>query len=197
MVERRRQADRSQATRSALIAAARPLFAEHGYAGVSTDDIVEAASVTRGALYHHYKDKRDLFRAVYEEVEQDLMGRVVASIATTRDVWKMFTKGLAAFLDECLDPEVAKIALIDAPAVLGWEEWREIDARYGLGLIVAALQQGMDEGVIRKQPVDVMAQLVFGAMAEAALLIAHADDPKAARASAEKALLGLLNGLRA
>ena len=196
MVERRRQADRSQATRTALIAAARPLFADRGYAGVSTDDIVEAASVTRGALYHHYKDKRDLFRAVYEQVEEDLMGRVVASLVGTRDVWKMFTKGLAAFLDECLDPEVAKIALIDAPAVLGWEEWREIDARYGLGLIVTALQQGMDEGVIRKQPVDVMAQLVFGAMAEAALLIAHADDPKAARASAEKALLGLLNGLR-
>ena len=197
MVERRRQADRSQATRAALIAAARPLFAERGYAGVSTDDIVEAASVTRGALYHHYRDKRDLFRAVYEQVEQDLMGRVVSAISRQKDVWKMFTQGLAAFLDECLDPEVAKIALIDAPAVLGWEEWREIDARYGLGLIVAALEQGMADGVIRKQPVDVMAQLVFGAMAEAALLIAHADDPKAARASAEKALLGLLAGLRA
>ena len=196
MVERRRQADRSQATRAALIGAARPLFAERGYAGVSTDDIVDAANVTRGALYHHYRDKRDLFRAVYEQVEQDLMGRVVASISGTKDVWKMFTQGLSAFLDECLDPEVAKIALIDAPAVLGWEEWREIDARYGLGLIVAALEQGMEQGVIRRQPVDVMAQLVFGAMAEAALLIAHAEDPKAARASAEKALLGLLAGLR-
>lgn len=196
MATRRRQADRSQATRAALIGAARPLFAEHGYAGVSTDDIVEAASVTRGALYHHYRDKRDLFRAVYEQVEQDLMGRVVESLAGAKDVWTMFTRGLSAFLDECLDPEVAKIALIDAPAVLGWEEWREIDARYGLGLIATALQQGMNEGVIRKQPVEVMAQLVFGAMAEAALLIAHADDPKPARVSAEKALLGLLAGLR-
>ena len=196
MVTRRRQADRSQATRAALIGAARPLFAERGYAGVSTDDNVEAASVTRGALYHHYRDKRDLFRAVYEQVEQDLMGRVVQSLAGAKDVWTMFTRGLSSFLDECLDPEVAKIALIDAPAVLGWEEWREIDARYGLGLIVTALQQGMDEGVIRKQPVDVMAQLVFGAMAEAALLIAHAEDPEAARVSAEKALLALLAGLR-
>ena len=197
MATRRRQADRSQATRAALVGAARPLFAEHGYAAVSTDDIVEAASVTRGALYHHYRDKRDLFRAVYEQVEHDLMERIAAATATAGDVWAMLTRGLSAFLDECLDPEVARIALVDAPAVLGWEEWREIDARYGLGLIVAALQHGMDSGVLRRASVDVLAQVVFGAMAEAALLIAHADNPKSARRAAEESLLALLSGLRA
>src|SRR5688572_15051877 len=120
---------RGEATRAELIRAARALFAERGYAGVGTEEIVAGAAVTRGALYHHFSDKRDLFRAVHEELEQELVASIGDRIAGIEDPWELIVTGVRAFLDACTDPALRRIALLDAPAVLGWEEWREIDAR--------------------------------------------------------------------
>src|SRR3954452_9827156 len=141
-VNRRTQASRREATRTALIAAARELFAARGYAAVGTEEIVRGAGVTRGALYHHFPAKPDLFRAVYERVEQELTERIVTEVPLAGDdPVAVLRGGTAVFLDACLEPEVQRIALLDAPAVLGYEAWREIGERYGLGLIRAALQR--------------------------------------------------------
>jgi AcrR family transcriptional regulator len=194
-VNRRTQAERRAATRAALIAAARALFAERGYAAVGTEEIVRRAGVTRGALYHHFPAKPDLFRAVYERVEEELMARIVTEVPLVGDPVAVLRDGTAVFLDACLEPEVQRIALLDAPAVLGYEAWREIGERYGLGLIQAALQRAVDVGAIPAQPVRPLARVLLGAVDEAALLIARADDVAAARREVGGTLEFLLTAL--
>jgi AcrR family transcriptional regulator len=195
----RSQAERSETTRGRLVEAARALFAERGYADVGTEEIVRRAEVTRGALYHHFDGKRDLFRAMHEELEASLAEEIGAKIAAEAeagtDAGTVLALGARAFLDACERPEIARIALIEAPAVLGWSEWREIDERYGLGLVIAALEIGIESGAIRRQPTKPLAHLLLGAMGEAGMVIANAADPKAARQEVEPALLGLLDGL--
>jgi len=196
MTPPRRQQDRSAATRKALLAAARQLFTERGYAAVPAEDIVAAAGLTRGALQHHFDGKPRLLRAVFEQLEAETTSQVATAIADAGDSWTAATRGLSAFLDACQDPAVIQIALTDAPAVLGWAEWRAVEADHGLGLITAGLDLAMAEGVIIVQPVTVLAHLILSAIIEAALLIARAPDTAAARADAEHALLALLAGLR-
>jgi AcrR family transcriptional regulator len=189
---RRSQAERREATRSALLAAARALFAQRGYASVGTEEIVQRAGVTRGALYHHFRGKRDLFETVYERVEEELTARIAAGVSGAENPIELLRKGAAIFLDACLDPEVQRIALIDAPSVLGWELWREIGQRYGLGLIQAALQNAVDTGAIPEQPVRPLAHVLLGALDEAALLVARSDDVKTTRAEVGRTLDQLL-----
>jgi AcrR family transcriptional regulator len=192
----RREAE-AQATRDALIQAALELFSKRGYAGVGTEEIVARAKVTRGALYHHFTDKRDLFRAVFERVEGELMERIGARMEATDDAWELMVAGMRSFLDACEEPAVKQIALTDAPSVLGWQEWREIDNRHGLGLTRAALQGAVDAGVMRPIAVEPMAHLFVAALSEAAFVVTHADQPRKARAEVEKALIQLIEGLRA
>jgi AcrR family transcriptional regulator len=192
----RREAE-AQATREALIDAAVELFAERGYAEVGTEEIVARAKVTRGALYHHFTDKRDLFRASFERVEAGLMERIGAKMGGAADPWELMLTGMRAFLDACAEPAVKRIVLTDAPSVLGWAEWREIDNRHGLGLTRIALQGAVEAGVIRPIAVEPMSHLLVAALSEAAFVIAHAEHPRKARAEVEDALLQLLGGLRA
>jgi AcrR family transcriptional regulator len=187
----------ARATREALIEAALELFTARGYTEVGTEEIVARAKVTRGALYHHFTDKRDLFRAVFERVEGDLMERIGATMEGADDPWDLMVSGMRAFLDACEEPAVKQISLTDAPAVLGWQEWREIDNRHGLGLTRAALQGAVDAGAIRPIAVEPMAHLFVAALSEAAFVIAHADKPRKARAEVEEALVQLVEGLRA
>jgi AcrR family transcriptional regulator len=171
------QAERSEATRTALLETARRLFAERGYAAVGTEEIVRATGVTRGALYHHFADKRELFEAVYEEVESGLVEQISATVLTSaEDPLQALHAGAEAFLDACEDPAVQRIALVDAPSVLGWERWREIGMRYGLGLVQATVQAAIDAGQIEQQPVGPLAHLLLGAIDEGAMLIARAQD---------------------
>jgi AcrR family transcriptional regulator len=186
----------AQETREALIRAGFDLFSARGYAEVGTEEVVKRAKVTRGALYHHFDDKRDLFRAVHERVEEDLVAGIAERMKGVTDAWDALVTGMRAFLDACGDPALQQIALIDAPAVLGWREWREIDERYGLGLTKAALGGAMQAGLLRDAPLDALAHLLLGALSEAAFVIANADDPAAARRDAEAALVGLLEGMR-
>jgi AcrR family transcriptional regulator len=188
---------RGAPTRAELLRVARALFAERGYAGVGTEEIVARANVTRGALYHHFADKKDLFRAVHEELEEELVASIGEQISGIDDPWELIVTGVRAFLDASTDPALRQIALLDAPAVLGWEELRAIDARYGLGLVSFALRNAMARGLFREQEVTPLAHLLIGAMTEAALMVANAGDPEAARREAEPALLALVEGLRA
>jgi AcrR family transcriptional regulator len=173
---RSRKAEQSEATRAALLGAARELFAERGYAGVGTEEIVRAAGVTRGALYHHFAGKRDLFRAVYEDVERELVEVIAAGAAGAENPLDVLRAGARAWLDACEDPAVQRITLLDAPSVLGWEEWREIGVKYGFGLIQGTLQAAIDAGQLPPQPVKPLAHLILGAIDEAGLLVARADD---------------------
>jgi AcrR family transcriptional regulator len=195
--KRRTQAERSAATRGALVAAARLLFAERGYAAVGTPEVAAAAGVTRGALYHQFAGKADLFLAVYEQVEQEVterIGELMAS-AGVSDPLAALTAGAEAFLDACTEPEVQQIALLDAPAVLGWERWRAVGLNYGLGMTEAALRAAMDAGRIAEQPVRPLAHVLLGALDEAALYVARAEDPDTARDEMRPLFARLLAGL--
>jgi AcrR family transcriptional regulator len=194
-----RQADRASATRARLVKAARELFTERPYADVGTEEIVRRARVTRGALYHHFADKRDLFRAVHEQIEAELVEGIQRKIASSGavDPVEGLQAGVRSYLDACADPSFARITLVDAPAVLGWEEWRRIDEEHGLRLVLAGLEGAMAAGALRRQPARALAQLILGTMGEAGLVIAHAADPKATRREIEAALLAWLEALRA
>jgi AcrR family transcriptional regulator len=190
---RRTQAERTESTRAALIGAARRLFTQRGYDAVGTEEIVRAAGVTRGALYHHFGGKPGLLEAAYEQLEAESTERV-ARIVLGSDVdspLAAMKAGIEAFLDECAEPELRQIALHDAPAVLGWERWREIGAAHGLGLIEASLDAAIAAGEIRKLPVKPLAHLLLGALDEAAMLIARSEDPEG-RAEVTEVLLTLL-----
>ncbi len=173
---------RSEATRRQLVTAARTLFGARGYAGVGTEEIVRAAGVTRGALYHQFRDKADLFAVVAEEVEAEIAGRIAASaVGASADPVEALRAGARLFLDACAEPAVERIILLDAPAVLGWEAWRDLAGRYGLGLVQLGLQAAMDAGAIAAQPVVPLAHVLTGALNECALYVARAEDPAAAR----------------
>ena len=195
--QRRSQAQRSAATRAHLIDAARQLFADKGFAGVSTQAIVAAAGVTRGALYHQFADKAALFAAVYEEVEQDIVAQVGERIVAEQppDGLSAMRTGARLFLERCSDPDVQQIILIDAPAVLGWERWREVGERYGLGVIEAMLTQAVAEGVIPRQPLRPTAHVLLGALDEAALYVSRAPEPEQARAEMYEVCDRLIAGL--
>lgn len=185
----------AEETRARLIATARALFAAKGYFATGTTEIVEAARVgTRGALYHHFADKKALFEAVFEAVEQDLAERAAGAV-TAATAFEQLRQGLDAFLDQSLDDaEVRRILLVDGPAVLGWDGWRTIEARYGLGSITRMLQAGIADGSIAVADPDAMAHLLVSLVAEAALYIAH-EERSTARAEAGRSLATLLSGL--
>jgi AcrR family transcriptional regulator len=188
--------ERSEATRSALLGAARKLFTAPGYSAVSTEEIVRDAGVTRGALYHHFKDKQDLFRAVCEVVEQDVVTRIASAELAEADPWLQQQLATGAYLDSCMDPSVQRILLTDGPSVLGLAGWREIEERYGLALVQALLQSLMDQALIDEQPVEPLAHLLLGAFTEAGLLIARSEDPQAARVEVGESVERLMQGLR-
>ena len=144
------QAERTEATRGRLIATARRLFAEKGFAATSTEEILSEAEVSRGALYHHFSSKTDLFRATFEAVEDELTAKLleVATAGGETDPIRILELGFDAFLDECLNPEVQRIVMLDGPTVLGWDTWHELDERYAFGTIKAVLSMAAEMGRI-------------------------------------------------
>jgi AcrR family transcriptional regulator len=197
MESKRTQAGRSAQTQAALVGAARRLFAERGYAAVGTDEIARAAGVTRGALYHQFDGKPELFAAVFEEVESELVGEIDLAFADAfaADPMAAVRAGIDAWLDASLAPAAQRIVLIDAPAVLGWERWREIGRRYGVGLVESAVAALVEVGAFAPQPVAPMAHLLVGALEEGALYAARAEDRGSALAEVRDALHRLLDGL--
>lgn len=194
---RRTQAERTAATRAQLIGAARKLFADKGFAEVSTQAIVAAAGVTRGALYHQFADKAELFAAVYEDIERELVTDIAHQIAEAQpaDPLEAMRAGARLFLDGCSAPDVAQIVLIDAPAVLGWVRWREVGMKYGLGVIEAMLTHAIAEGAIPDQPVRPTAHVLLGALDEAALFVSRADDRMQARRDVDVVCDRMLRGI--
>jgi AcrR family transcriptional regulator len=196
---RRTQAERAAETRESLIAAARALFAEQGFADVALETIVRAAGVTRGALYHHFADKTELFAAVFEQVEGEVAARMGEAIASANqtDPVEIMRLGAGFWLDACADTEIQRILLVDAPAVLGWTRWTEIGNRYNIGLVRELLTNAIETGRIPAQPVEATALTMLGAMREATLYVARAQDHDGARREAGAVMGRLISALGA
>ncbi len=195
MSRSRTQAERLAVTRATLMREARLIFAASGYDAAATEEIVQRAEVTRGALYYHFKDKRAVFEAIVEEVASEIAAAIDQRAEPVGDPLQALIEGTRAFVDACLDPAVRRIYLIDAPAVLGWHRWREIDAPHGL----RSLREGV-AAVLAARPnpglgVEPVAFLLSGAFNEAALWIAEARDEKTARREMDRTLVQLMERL--
>jgi len=192
-----KKASQSEATRKRLEDVARKLFAERGFSGVSGEELVAAAEVTRGALYHHYDGKDGLFEAVVDGAMREAQEKIAVQAAAARDPLRALQLGIAAFLMLSTEPDFQRILLIDAPAVLGWEKWREMDSRHGFGLMRGALAAAVKAGLLREHDPDMLAHLLQGAVIEAAMVIARAGDAVRARKAAEQAIGAMIDGWRA
>ena len=179
-VARRTQQERSEATVALLVRGARELFGTHGYANTSLDDITSQAGLSKGALYHHFPGKPELFGAVFAHEQQQLAAAVVDASRRKRDPWEAFFEGCRAFLERSLDPQVQRITLIDAPAVLGWEQMRELEAPHSNSVLAHAVRTAVEDGRLARRDPDVLARLLLGAMCEGVALVAASENPKAA-----------------
>lgn len=184
--ERRARGDQ---TRRDLVDAGRELFVNKGYFNTSIGDLVDRSGVgTRGAFYHHFKDKAELFRAVFEEVERDLTLRSLASPPPGADPWERLTNGLHSFLDAAREPEVQRVVLLDGPVVLGWQTLRTIQEGNSIALINELVREAIADGIIDEQPVGELTHMMVAALEEASLLVAHAENPAKARERAARVL---------
>ncbi len=180
---------RYEETRDQLLEVAWAEFAEKGYAHAATENIVHKAGVTRGALYYHFKDKAEMFRAVIELAHIRILDRIEAAALSAPSIGAGMRQGCLAFLDACTDPAIRQIALIDGPSVLGWAEWRRIDARYGFGSLCAGLEEAKKQGMLRGETdPTALAYLLSGAMNESALALSDPELSKAKRAKLRRAL---------
>ena len=195
MVVKGKKQERGEATREALVEAARSLFGERGFAGTSLDEIVRTAGVTKGALYHHFSDKEDLFAAVAEEVKRDITS-TLSDLFLSPDPFDGLEAGCLAILDAYLDPALRQIVWVDARSVLSPSAYLELQGRYEPVFVRAALRRAMREGVIDRQPLIPLATLLTGAIGEGCTLIADAEDPTTARAEVGQVVSRLLAGLR-
>jgi AcrR family transcriptional regulator len=193
--EMNKRVEQGQATRASLIEVATRLFAERGYEETAILAVLRAAGVSRGALYHHFESKEALFEAVLQSVERRVLTTVTRSAASARTPLDSLRQGCAAYLAMCRDPVVRQISLLDAPAVLGWQRWREIDEQHAFGQIKAAIAAISAEGRVRTDLVDVVAHMVLGALLEVALLVARADHGRLAIRRGQQAIDELLTAL--
>jgi AcrR family transcriptional regulator len=191
------QAERTEATRGRLITTARRLFAEKGFAATSTEEILSETAVSRGALYHHFPSKTDLFQATFEQVEDELTAQVlqVAADGGETDPMRILQVGFGAFLDQCLNPEVQRIVMLDGPTVLGWDLWHELDERYAFGTIKAVLTVAADTGRIEPATVEPLTHLLLGAIMQAGMVVARSDDPLSAKEAMTETFAGIVAGL--
>ena len=193
--EHRTTPAQGEETRARLVETARELFAARGYAGVSMEQVCTRAEVTRGALYHHFGGKDDLVRAVCEDVAGAVTDQVLEAARGPSDAWLRLREGCQAFLAACSDQGVRQILLTDAPSVLGWASFRELDTRYGLGLLRAGIQAAMAAGAVQAGPVDLVAHMLVAALDEAAMVVGRATDPQAARRDAALVIDRILTGI--
>ncbi len=193
---RDRRVEQGEATRAALVRAAQRLFTRKGYRGTATEEIVRAAKVTRGALYHHFSDKEELFRAVFEATEEQMLERVLGAAANEGSPLAQLQVAIDAFLAACLDATLRRIVLQEGPAVLGWTTWHEIDSQYAFGAVSAGLHAAMDSGELERQSVEPLAHLVVGSLVQAGMVVARAEDQEAASEAIGHALHRMLDGLR-
>jgi AcrR family transcriptional regulator len=185
-----------EATQRTLRRQARRLFAQKGYAEVATDELVRRARVTKGALYHHFANKLELYRAVVEDMERDLAAEIEAAAAKHRDPGGRLRAMCRAYLDACSDPSVARVLVLEAPVVLSWRGWCILAQKYEVAAFKACLREVVAPGSERDEASDTMAQVVLGALHTSARVVATAPDAKAARTQVDATIERLLEGLQ-
>ncbi len=190
------QTERREATRAAIVKAAKRLFGERGFAGTTMDNVAAAAHVAKGAVYHHFQTKEALFEAVFDEVSRDLVAEVERAARSENDALAAMAAGTQAYFAACARDTTGQIILRDGPAVLGWERWREIDARHFGGGFPLALAQAMEDGLIARQPVEPLSRLLLGAVTEAAVACSAGSDLHKTGAEYARAFRTLLDALR-
>ncbi|ORA39413.1 TetR family transcriptional regulator [Mycobacterium aquaticum] len=193
-VARRTQAERTEATTAALVDAARELFARDGYDATSLDAVAARAKVTKGAVYHHFDGKRQLFEAVFTREVEQLATPLVEAYARKKDPLEAFKAGCRAFLDECLDPELQRIVLLDALTAIGWEQVRRLEGPL-LDMMQLGIARAAEAGRIAPRPPAPLAHFLYGALCETAMIVARADDQKAAHRQAVSEINRILDGL--
>lgn len=196
-VKHRARGRPDEGARDALLEAATELFIERDYADVSTDEILRRAGVSRGALYHHFSGKRDLFREVFDASEARVVGRVAESLAGVEDPFELLIAAARSYLREAeTSEELRRLGILQSRVVLGWEGWREVASKYGLAVTRALLAAAMDAGAIKQRDLTTLSHVVLAALWEGATLIATAKARAAARADAEAVVLDIVEGLR-
>ncbi|OZM70029.1 TetR family transcriptional regulator [Amycolatopsis antarctica] len=191
-----RRLDYSESTRSALVDSATHLFTKRGYSSTSLDEVAKRARVTKGALYHHFSGKQALFEAVFDAVEGQVLDRLRSIMDGPEPPWERALSGLRAFIKACQEPSYQRIAIHEAPVVMGWERWREAEDQFSFGLIRSTLEQLVEAGEVDEVPLEVTARLLFGALSAAATVIAGSADPKKEGAQVELVIVELLNRIR-
>jgi AcrR family transcriptional regulator len=175
---------------------ARRMFSKRGYGNTSMEEIVQEAGVTRGALYHHFSGKKELFLRVFEDALDDVAKYVAKPPAEARTTWEKLLAANYAYLIACVDPKLQQIILIDAPAILGWDVWRRVDEERSMHILKGLLTKLMDEGVIESMPVDALAHVISGAVNESVLWVAQSPNSQKALDEAWATLRSLLNFMR-
>jgi AcrR family transcriptional regulator len=184
--------EKAASTKATIIAVARRLFASRGYNGTSTEAVLEESKVSRGALYHHFETKEALFAAVLEAVEVDITAATGRARANTDDPVEALGAAFDSFLDMASESEVRQIVLTDAHSVVGWQKWREIEDRHGLGRLKQALKFVAAAGRMQEDMVDVFAHILLASLLEVAFMVAGSPDPRAAARMGRKAMKELL-----
>jgi AcrR family transcriptional regulator len=193
-VARRTQAERTEATTTALVDAARELFAHDGYDATSLDALAARAGVTKGAVYHHFEGKRQLFEAVFTGEVERIARPLAKAYGRKNDPWDAFQAGCRAFLDECLDPGLQRIVLLDASAAIGWEQIRHLESPL-LEMMELGIFRAAEAGRIARRRPGPLAHFLYGAPCETAMIVARADDQKAAHRDAIAEIARVLDGL--
>jgi AcrR family transcriptional regulator len=193
-VARRTQAERTEATTAALVDAARELFARDGFDATSLDAVAARAGVTKGAVYHHFEGKRQLFEAVFTREVERMAMPLADAYGRKKDPWDAFHAGCRAFLDECLDPGWQRIVLLDASAAIGWEQIRHLESPL-LQMMELAISRAAEAGRIAPRKPGPLAHFLYGALCETAMIVARANDQKAAHREAVVEIGRVLDGL--
>ncbi|MGH1349985.1 MAG: TetR/AcrR family transcriptional regulator [Methyloligellaceae bacterium] len=190
------KAEKSNQTRSTVIEEARKIFARDGYAKASLSEIVRNAKVTTGAIYHHYGDKKGLFTAVAEHLEQEILAIIADRISTISSDWERLEKGVYYTLDVCSRPDIQRIVFQDAPTVVGLHEWREIEMKYSFGIMMQNIQSLSEQGKISGGSPELVAQILLGTIIEAAHAVALAEDKELALNQARETVLTMLRAIK-
>lgn len=190
-----RRDEYAEITRAAIVAAAIERFAAEGFAKTSIDAVAAAARVSKGAVYHHFTDKAELFEAAFIAMEERLLERIGRALVGIEDPWQLVLIGIDTFLSECCEPDFPRIALQEAPAALGWDRWKQIEAQYFLGLVAAGIEGLADAKLINVQSGQLTARIFLAATSEAGLVVATSHDPNTNRSEVASLLLQFLRGL--
>jgi AcrR family transcriptional regulator len=186
---------RGEVTRERLVEVATSLFGEHGFEGTSIEGVLQTAGVSRGSLYHHFRSKGALFEAVVEALEKTVGERVAEAAAVPAGPVQVLRAGAREWIRLGGDPLVQQIILIDAPSVLGWEQWRQLEERHALGLVKSVLEVASQERLIRPEMIDVMAHVILASVNEIALFVARSPAQETAMRNGIDAIDDLLGGL--